>query len=307
MNRILGIDEVGRGAWAGPMAVGAVVLGNAKIDGLADSKKLTTKKRQKLAREICEKARSIGIGWVSARTIDEIGLGPALKLAARKAAAQINCDYDEIIIDGTIKLLDDPRVTTLAKADSLIQSVSAAAIVAKVARDNYMHRLHAVFPDYGFDGHVGYGTAKHAAALAKCGASPIHRASFAPVARALGDIPTDQPKFLRTSGHLAETIAAEHLQRIGHTILQRNWRTKFCEIDIISMCENRLHFTEVKYRRATMQGDGLSAITPKKLKQMNFAAEIWLQQHENPATETVLSALSLTGTPPEFEQFVEVV
>lgn len=305
---ILGIDEVGRGAWAGPMAVGAVVLGDTVIDGLADSKKLTAKRREQLAGEIKRSACGIGIGWVSAETIDRIGLSPALKLAAARACAQINCDdVTEIIIDGTIRLVDDPRVSTLAKADALIKSVSAAAIVAKVARDHYMQRLHMLFPDYGFASHVGYGTSAHATALAQFGASPIHRASFAPVARALGDVKPDQPKFVRTAGHLAENVATEYLQRLGHTILQRNWRTKFCEIDIISVCDHRLHFTEVKYRHNAKQGDGLAAITQTKLKQMHFAAEIWLQHHKSPADETVLSALSLTGSPPEVEKFVDNV
>lgn len=308
---ILGIDEVGRGAWAGPMTVGAVVLGDAKIVGLADSKKLTARQREKLALEVKNKASAIGIGWVSARTIDEIGLSPALKLAAERAVAQIDlASVREIIIDGTIKLIDDPRVTTLAKADALIQSVSAAAIVAKVARDHYMRQLDTVFPDYCFAKHVGYGTALHAKCLADNGASPIHRASFAPVAKALGEVVQASTKFTKTTGHLAETVAAEHLQRLGHVILQRNWRTKFCEIDIVSQHGDQLHFTEVKYRSNSQWGDGLDAITPRKTRQMQFAAEVWLQQHDNSAGETVLSALSLAKNASGdivIEQFIEVI
>src|SRR5687767_2979 len=122
---IVGIDEVGRGAWAGPMAVGAVILGGAEIDGLTDSKKLTKKQREALDLEIRQKALAIGIGWVSARDIDAIGLTAALKLASRRALSHIRRDYKEIIIDGNIKFIDDPRVSTLPKADLLVPSVSA--------------------------------------------------------------------------------------------------------------------------------------------------------------------------------------
>lgn len=178
---IVGIDEVGRGAWAGPMAVGAVLLGDVTIDGLTDSKKLTKKQRERLDIEIRQKAVAIGIGWVSAKQIDTIGLSAALKLAARRALAHIHHDYKEIIIDGTIALIEDPRVTLLAKADLLIPCVSAASIVAKVARDNYMRHADGVFPGYEFVGHVGYGTAAHRQIIEERGVTPLHRLSFAPL------------------------------------------------------------------------------------------------------------------------------
>jgi ribonuclease HII len=179
---IVGIDEVGRGAWAGPMVVGAVLLGdNVTINGLTDSKKLTKKQRERLDIEIRQKAVAIGIGWVSAKQIDTIGLSSALKLASRRALAQIRSDYDEIIIDGTIALIDDPRVTLMKKADLLVPCVSAASIVAKVARDNYMRHLDQVFPGYAFTGHVGYGTALHRQAIATHGVTPLHRLSYTPL------------------------------------------------------------------------------------------------------------------------------
>jgi ribonuclease HII len=178
---IVGIDEVGRGAWAGPLVVGAVLLGGASIEGLTDSKLLSRKQRELLDIEIRQKALGIGIGWVSARHIDQIGLSEALKLASRKALAHIRHGYKEIIIDGTIRLIEDPRVTLMKKADLLIPSVSAASIVAKVARDNYMRHADGVFPGYKFTGHVGYGTAAHRAAIEEFGVTPLHRLSFAPL------------------------------------------------------------------------------------------------------------------------------
>ena len=179
---IVGIDEVGRGAWAGPLCIAAVALGDASIDGLTDSKKLSEKRRTSLNLEIKRKAALVGIGWVSARDIDTIGMSKALKLAAYRAFKQIDCpEVTQIIIDGTILLLDDPRATTMKQADLLVPSVSAASIIAKVSRDEYMKHLDAMFPVYGFAKHVGYGTAYHMNAIEEHHASPLHRMSFRPL------------------------------------------------------------------------------------------------------------------------------
>lgn len=182
---ILGIDEVGRGPWAGPLVVGAVVLGGCKIDGLTDSKKLTKKQREKLDIEIREKASGIGLGWVDASEIDDIGLSQALVLATKQAVEQIKTPYTEIIIDGTINFLKDTtkgkHVTLMKKADLLLPAVSAASIIAKVARDNYMADMAKINPGYGFEKHVGYGTAAHNDAIKKLGITKLHRLSFKPL------------------------------------------------------------------------------------------------------------------------------
>jgi len=180
---IVGIDEVGRGAWAGPLVVGAVLLADdAKLDGLTDSKKLNRMKRSVLDREIRQKAKGVGLGWVSSKELDTIGLSQALKLASRRAMRHLAYhDFESIVIDGTVAFIDDARVTLLKKADLLIPSVSAASIVAKVARDAYMAQLDAIFPGYGFTSHVGYGTALHQEAISNNGITPIHRLSFAPL------------------------------------------------------------------------------------------------------------------------------
>jgi ribonuclease HII len=178
---IVGIDEVGRGAWAGPLLMAAVVLAGPAPAGTTDSKLLTALKRQYLARQIKAMSAGIGLGWVPAAELDEIGLGPALKLAAERAVAALECDYDLIVIDGSINFLPHHRTQVLPKADLLVPAVGAASIVAKVARDAYMSRLHAQDPRYGFDRHVGYGTRLHAARLALHGPGPEHRRSFAPI------------------------------------------------------------------------------------------------------------------------------
>ena len=316
MSLIAGIDEVGRGPWAGPLVVGVVVLdSDDNIKGVDDSKKLTKKKRELIRRLIQQKAVSIGVGWVDAPTVDEIGLSKALRLATERAFVQLSPQVrekiEQIVIDGTIRLLDDERAITMVKADSRVPAVSAASIIAKVSRDSYMAELDKVFAEYDFAGHVGYGTAKHRASIIKSGViQGIHRQSFAPIAELLG-----KPKLLSapkridaTTGRIAENIAADYLRSIGHRIVVQNWKTKFCEIDIISDHNGVIHFTEVKYRASNRQGDGLDAITPRKLRQMRFAAEIYLNQHfPNGAPESRISAISLTDNPPIIDRFIESI
>ena len=182
---ILGVDEAGRGPWAGPLVVGAVVLGGAEIEGLTDSKKLTKKRREALEVKILEKAAGYGLGWVSASELDEVGMSAALVIATKRAVEQISVPYHEIIIDGTINFLKGTSkgryVTTMPKADLLIPSVSAASILAKVARDRYMTEQDALYPGYKFGSHAGYGTAAHRAAIEELGVTPLHRLSFAPL------------------------------------------------------------------------------------------------------------------------------
>lgn len=310
---ILGIDEVGRGPWAGPMVVGAVVLGGVEIEGLTDSKKLTKKKRELLYDEICNKASAVGLGWVSAAEIDEIGLGPALRLATKRAVQEIKVPFHEIIIDGTINLLSDTplerHVTTMPKADLLVPSVSAASIVAKVARDRYMTGQDEVYPGYSFGSHAGYGVAAHRAAIESLGVTPLHRLSFAPLqkydTREAGESVKSETS--KSIGDRAEDEAANHLVRLGHDIVARNWKTKYCEIDIVSRKDKTLYFTEVKYRRQSNQGGGLAAITPKKLNQMRYAADFYVHTQKLTDVALVASAMSLTGTPPTVEEYLEYV
>ena len=309
---IVGVDEVGRGAWAGPLAVGAVLLGPVVPEGLTDSKKLTKKQRERIDLIIRQQAKSVGIGWVSAKRIDQIGLSAALKLGARRALGQIREPYNEIIIDGTVALIEDPRVTTLTKADLLIPSVSAASIVAKVARDRYMQLTDTVYPDYKFASHVGYGTSLHKAALAAHGASPLHRLSFEPLRefRPLGwrgeTAPEIRPDRQVGVGHHAEEVVSNYLSTRGHVVLARNWRTSQCEIDIVSRSKGKLYFTEVKYRSSKNQGGGFAAITPKKLRQMEFAARCYMHAHKLQAADAVLAAASVCGYPPDTIEFLEL-
>lgn len=316
---ILGIDEVGRGPWAGPLVVGAVVLGGNTIDGLTDSKKLSKKRREELDFIIREQASGYGLGWVHANEIDELGLGEALRLATRRAVEQVKTTYHEIIIDGTINLLagtgKGAYVTTMKKADLLVPSVSAASIIAKVARDNYMAEQDNIYDGYKFASHVGYGTAAHRAAIEMRGVTPLHRLSFEPLAKYRSEplpssrIPDPEVKnnshhtTTREIGDNAETEAANYLVRRGHEIIGRNWKTKYCEIDIVSRRSGTIYFTEVKYRKNAKHGNGLDYITPKKLNQMKFAARFYAHVNKIHESDLVLAAISLTNNPPETTEF----
>src|SRR3546814_617251 len=135
---MIGIDEVGRGCWAGPLVAGAVLL-KRPIPGLKDSKKLTKSERQRLAAIIQEEALAIGLGWVWPQVIDSGGISAAVKQAMSEALTAITADHDQIIVDGDINYLaDNPKAQALVRADDTIPAVSAASIIAKVARDNYM-------------------------------------------------------------------------------------------------------------------------------------------------------------------------
>lgn len=185
---IVGIDEVGRGCWAGPLVAGAVAL-DKPIEGLRDSKKLSKKQREKLAPLIHEQALAVGIGWVTPEELDISGITMAVKMAMERALVQLRANYGEeremfhaVIVDGNINYLpDEPLAEAVVKADDTVPAVSAASIVAKVARDQYMEQMALTHPAYGFERHVGYGTAAHVAALAAHGVTPLHRLSFAPI------------------------------------------------------------------------------------------------------------------------------
>ncbi len=187
VNFIAGVDEVGRGPLVGDVVTAAVILDPAKpIAGLTDSKKLSDKKRQLLATEIKEKALCYAIGRCSPTEIDELNILHATMLAMSRAVEGLSVKPEFVFIDGN-------RVPTqltipaqaVVKGDSLVAEISAASILAKVARDDEMIELDKRYPDYGFAGHKGYPTKAHFAALEQYGAIAEHRKSFKPVQRIL--------------------------------------------------------------------------------------------------------------------------
>lgn len=346
---ILGIDEVGRGPYAGPLVIGACILGDwqnsddAKwIEKLTDSKKLSAKRREELYILIKEKALAAATGWVSSVKIDEIGLSEALRLATRRAVEQIQktkVPFSEIIIDGTMNFLAGTKlekyVSTLKKGDFLVKEISAASILAKVERDNYMAKLDAVYPEYGFGKHVGYGTAAHQKAMEEFGLTPEHRRSFRPVREIAENKTTAKPKNatrlettakLKTSnepkittkqlgdqggqmitnkitskqlGDQGEQVVVDYLETSGHEIVARNYKTKLFEVDIISKKDKALYFTEVKYRGGSDFGAGLDFIDQKKQQKMRLAVEGFMTA--NPEYADFIPILAVAAVEKDFK------
>lgn len=184
---IVGIDEVGRGCWAGPLVAGAVAL-DETILGLRDSKVLSKQQRIKLSKEIYTQAAAVGVGWVTAHEVDALGLTEAVRLAMQRAIDQIVLTmYDEVIIDGSYNFLPNvPGTHAIVKADGSVPAVSAASIIAKVARDSWMCEQAVMeFPQYGFEKHVGYGTKLHRDMLKQYGVCALHRLSYKPIQKLL--------------------------------------------------------------------------------------------------------------------------
>jgi len=179
---ICGVDEAGRGPLAGPVCAGAVILDPARpIIGLADSKKLSEKKRDALAIEIKEKALAWAVAYASVEEIDRLNILQATLLAMQRAVAGLALRPSEILVDGNRLPRFDLPARAIVGGDATVAEISAASILAKTARDAEMLRLHLTAPEYGLDRHKGYGTAAHLAALRRHGATAFHRRSFAPV------------------------------------------------------------------------------------------------------------------------------
>ncbi|MGL5163333.1 MAG: ribonuclease HII [Plesiomonas shigelloides] len=184
---IAGVDEVGRGPLVGAVVTAAVILDPARpIVGLADSKKLSEKKRLALFEEIKEKALAWSLGRAEPHEIDELNILHATMLAMQRAVAGLPITPEFVLIDGNRCPALPMPAQAVVKGDSKVAEISAASILAKVTRDREMAELDAQYPQYGFAKHKGYPTADHLRLLAEHGAIAEHRRSFAPVKRALG-------------------------------------------------------------------------------------------------------------------------
>lgn len=176
---IAGVDEVGRGAWAGPIVAAAVVL-TAPILGLSDSKKLSVNRRRVLSKIIRSSAYAFAIAELSPEEIDNLGLAEANRLVMRMAIDCLPHTPDLVRVDGFSCGTELPEEVHI-RGDALFPEISAASIIAKVYRDELMHALHNRDDRYGFNSHVGYGTVLHKKALLEYGVSQYHRKSFSPM------------------------------------------------------------------------------------------------------------------------------
>ncbi len=185
-GHVAGVDEVGRGPLAGPVVAAAVILyPGYDCPGLTDSKKLTARRREALDARLREEVLAFALGQASAVEIDRLNIHHATLLAMRRAVAGLDPVPAHLRVDGRFAPEGPWTSETIVGGDGSVAAISAASIIAKVARDRHLAELHREYPGYGFDRHAGYPTAAHRAALQRLGPCPEHRRSFGPVARAL--------------------------------------------------------------------------------------------------------------------------
>lgn len=179
---VCGLDEAGRGAWAGPVVAAAVVMPlRPRLHGVRDSKQISLRKREDLAQRIRERALYSSVAFVPAQQIDKIGIAAANELAMRHAVEQLGAKPDFSLVDAFSIAGIPGEQEGIIRGDSKVYSIAAASILAKVARDNMMIDFAQTYPEYGFEKHKGYGTAAHRKALMKHGITPLHRRSFQPM------------------------------------------------------------------------------------------------------------------------------
>ena len=182
LSHIGGIDEAGRGAWAGPVVASVVVFSpdHTQIDGVGDSKLVSIKKREELYFKILEEAKDFGVGVINNQIIDDIGIGEATKMAFGKAVDMLSGKPDYLLVDA-FGFDTECRIEPVIKGDQNIYSISCASIISKVFRDNLMKNLDDVYEIYEFSDHKGYGTKKHQDILATFGPCDLHRFSYRPI------------------------------------------------------------------------------------------------------------------------------
>ena len=299
---IAGVDEVGRGALAGPVVAAAVILPPTLPDSVLslinDSKALSNTQRQRAFTAIKRVAYSVGIGSCDAAEVDRFGISTATKSAMRRAIADSSTEPDFVLVDAVRDIGISMPYLPIVKGDAQSLSIAAASIVAKVTRDEILAtRCESKFPEYGFAQHKGYGTARHLEALRRYGPSPLHRKTFRPVAdmlvkrnsdksqeQALSSGRYSKPYSLPSgTGRTGEIVAARRLTELGYRILRRNQRTRYGEIDIIALQDGQLVFLEVKTRRIRRRSGGkfmdslpVESMTPRKARRVSQCAEAYL-------------------------------
>jgi len=276
-KNIIGIDEVGRGCLAGPVVAAGVVFSpefwkseDKELALINDSKKLSPKRREELSEYIHKNAEAVEICYVSETEIDQINILQATWKAAREVLQRINKKVNPIelvLVDGShfipaVKLKQKPIIG----GDSISKSIAAASIVAKVHRDRFMAEMSKKYSAYSFEQNKGYGTKVHREAIMRVGSCKIHRKTF------LRNIEAPHMETIQL-GQDGETLVCEYLTRHGFKILEKNWKVKGGEIDIIAEKKGLLHFVEVRTRSRTTDVEMM--FSPKKQKQFQKCVELY--------------------------------
>ncbi len=271
---LCGIDEAGRGPLAGDVFAAAVIFDeDVVIEGINDSKKLSEKKREKLYDEIIAKAKYWCVARGSIEEIEKINILQADMLAMQRAVAGLGVLPDMAIVDGNYIPKLPCKTEFVVKGDALSQSIAAASILAKVSRDRYMLEVAKQYPEYKFEKHKGYGTKLHYEMIDEYGESPVHRHSFLKKYY--------EKKAAHEKGIIGEKCVAKYLEHHNLEILQRNWKVKGGEIDIIAKAsDNTIIFVEVKTREQGSLTTPEEAITAKKKRCIIKAAEQYMQDKD---------------------------
>ena len=279
MALIAGVDEAGRGPLAGPVVAATVILDEQNpISGLADSKKLTTKKREKLFQEIMQHAE-VGIGVVDVEEIDKNNILKATQKAMYKAMGALKTKPDKALIDGYALPNQIIPNKGIIGGDDKIDCIRAASIIAKVTRDRMMQQYDIIFPEFGFARHKGYGTILHMEKLSEYKACPIHRKSFKPVNENLPTI--TWLKSQRRIGQWGERLAALEYFNNGYKIHALNhYCAPYGEIDIIAEKDNELVFAEVKTAARKTLGGVEGQVDEVKLQRLSNAIDKYIMDNE---------------------------
>lgn len=301
---IAGLDEAGRGAWAGPVVAAAVILPLDSptlvkdLIGIRDSKRLTSSRRAQLYKKVAQRASAFGVGVVSSAFLDESGVVAATRLAMKRAVNSLTIPTDYLLIDGFPLSYRGLPHMGIVGGDDLCFSIAAASIVAKVVRDRMMIALDRVFSGYGFARHKGYGTPQHRGALYRLGPCPIHRLSYAPMRLMFegqrheeGEKKTGDGR--KELGRLGEQMAAQYLEERGYVICEMNYRRTVGEVDIVALDGECLAFVEVRTRRGRKFGSPEESITAAKRRKLIEVAQTYLQEHESLALDWRIDIVSI--------------
>jgi ribonuclease HII len=315
---IVGLDEVGRGSWAGPVVACAAMLPVDSLSlpdelaGIRDSKRLTPRRRTEFYHRIRGLGVQFDVGLVSAPQIDHLGIVRATKLAMSRALDRLQLVPDYLLVDGFPLVYRGLPHEGIIRGDDRSVSIAAASIVAKVLRDGMMVSLDRLYPGYGFARHKGYGTPQHREALYRKGPCPIHRLSYAPM-RLMGDEGGGEQSEVRSRrssagvGRLGEELASRHLEERGYVVCETNYRCAVGEMDIVALDGECLAFVEVRTRRSKKFGLPVESITKAKQQKLIEVAETYLQEHGSSTADWRIDVVSVQMSPRDAVEHIDLI